>query len=71
MKILNKYFIKCKAFNMDAEEALKHIKENWEVVENYGDKKYGHHLLLVRVLSHLHHKQQFAHQPHYLHNHRI
>ena len=35
MKILNKYFIKCKAFNMDAEEALKHIKENWEVVENY------------------------------------
>ena len=44
MKILNKYFIKCKAFNMDAEEALKHIKENWEVVENYGDKKYGHHL---------------------------
>ena len=36
---------KCVAFNMkDAKEALRHIRNNWEFIEDYGDEKYGHFL---------------------------
>ena len=34
--------IKCKAFKMEPKEALKHIRDNWEVIEDYGYEKYGH-----------------------------
>ncbi len=35
----------CKAFNMEnANDALKHIRDNWEKIEDYGDEKYGHFL---------------------------
>ena len=37
--------IKCTAFQMkDSNEALNHIKNNWEVIEDYGDYKYDHSL---------------------------
>ena len=37
--------IKCDAFDMqNPNEALKHIRDNWEVVEDYGSELYNHHL---------------------------
>lgn len=39
--------VKCKAFKMeDPEKALKHIRDNWEKIENYGDWLYDHPLYL-------------------------
>ena len=35
---------RCKAFDMNAENALKHIRENWEVVEKYDNDEYDHPL---------------------------
>ena len=36
--------IKCEAFKMNADDALRHIRNNWEVVEDFGDFKYDHPL---------------------------
>ncbi len=36
---------RCRAFRMDdPKEAAKHIEQNWEQIEGYGDSRYGNEL---------------------------